>query len=346
MARRRAHTATASKWRDLQESDMLQYMASDASSEEDSDVESDDDDDSDSDENDRTSSKKRSKKASKLRKLLLGDDGEEGSDSEGSRDEFFMSEDESNAGDHDEGFVDDRDDEGGEVDKVMTFVPSDNEDENRDNETPAEAKKRARAQKKANKKASAVATDTNDVTSRNGGKKKGERKSKVIEEDPVPDSVSADQLELMFAGDGDEVETADRLKFSKKEFEKTLKAQSKKQKKRKRSNEENKDADNFELDLSDDRFKAVIEGSNPDFGIDPTANEFRPTEGMKKVLDEQHKHREKRQATKSISRHQTSYEESNVEAVPSSQAVKSLADKLKTKLSRESNKKSKKSRTS
>jgi hypothetical protein len=42
MAKRRAKETTASKWRDLQESDMLQYMASSGSDDSDNTSESDD----------------------------------------------------------------------------------------------------------------------------------------------------------------------------------------------------------------------------------------------------------------------------------------------------------------
>lgn len=41
MARRRAKETTASKWRDLQESDMLQYMASSGSESDESDSDND-----------------------------------------------------------------------------------------------------------------------------------------------------------------------------------------------------------------------------------------------------------------------------------------------------------------
>jgi hypothetical protein len=45
MARRRAKDTTASKWRDLQESDMVQYMASSGSEDDNSDEGSGSDDD-------------------------------------------------------------------------------------------------------------------------------------------------------------------------------------------------------------------------------------------------------------------------------------------------------------
>jgi hypothetical protein len=45
--------------------------------------------------------------------------------------------------------------------------------------------------------------------------------------------------------------------------------------------------DNFQLDLADSRFGAVLDGSNPNFGIDPLSNEYRPTDAMKQILKEQ-----------------------------------------------------------
>jgi hypothetical protein len=48
------------------------------------------------------------------------------------------------------------------------------------------------------------------------------------------------------------------------------------------------------IDVKDERFRRVFEGSDPDFGIDSTSTDFKLTKGMEKILKEQRKHREKK----------------------------------------------------
>lgn len=57
-----------------------------------------------------------------------------------------------------------------------------------------------------------------------------------------------------------------------------------------RTDEEAAD-DRFEVDLQDSRFGAVLDGTNPNYGIDPLSNEYRPTDAMKKILTEQQNRR-------------------------------------------------------
>jgi len=45
--------------------------------------------------------------------------------------------------------------------------------------------------------------------------------------------------------------------------------------------------DNFELDVSDDRFAAVFE--KPDFHVDPSLPNFKKTRSMKKIVEEKQK---------------------------------------------------------
>lgn len=262
-----------------------------------------------------------------MRKMLLGEDGGEEDD------DFFVHDDAEQLND-----TEDLDD----VHKVMTFVPQDEDSVDEDTETPAEAAKRKRLQKKLKKK---ELKEQESIESSNISRKK---KGKLADEQAYAEeneNGSTQQLELLFAGE--ENEAVDRLKFSKKEFEKVQKYKdgSKKQKKRKRfvcallqvdnsiyrGNDIEED-NQFQLDLHDDRFTAVLEGTNPHFGIDPLANEFRATDGMNQLLNEQHKRREQKvkleeKSTKSIDT--PTSESSPVE-------IDHLVKKLKSKSSKES----------
>jgi hypothetical protein len=258
-----------------------------------------------------------------MRKMLLGDDaGDE-------EDDFFLHEDEDEEGGR--GFGED-DDEDGDVHKVMSFVPRDDGDSvDEDTETPAEAAKRKRLQKKQNKKEKkGEETGEEEGSLKKKGKGKADKKTKKgrvtrggsdeegeeEEEEEADKEARQQQLELLFAGE-EENETGDRLRFSKKEFQKAQKNKdgSKKQKKRKRlvpstasplffshltspsltlRGAEVEEDNSFQLNLQDDRFHAVLEGSNANFGIDPLANEFRATDGMQSLLNEQHKRRQEK----------------------------------------------------
>jgi hypothetical protein len=93
----------------------------------------------------------------------------------------------------------------------------------------------------------------------------------------------------------------------------------------------------FKVDLDDDRFQAVLQGTNPNFGIDPLANEYRATDGMQQLLNEQHKRREQKitseEKTKKLKRTSSSAEESN------GADIDNLVKKLKAKSSKDSIKK-------
>jgi hypothetical protein len=161
-----------------------------------------------------------------MRKLLLGDDAND----EG--DDFFLD-------DHDDDRDDENDDDDmGDVHKVMSSMPKDEDSYDEETATPAEAAKRKRLQKKLNKKEREDSVSEKPETAAKKSKK-GDKGKRLVdsedknEEDHQQDSTQ--QLELLFAGE--ENETVDRLKFSKNEFEKLQKTKgsSKRQKKRKRS---------------------------------------------------------------------------------------------------------------
>jgi hypothetical protein len=98
----------------------------------------------------------------------------------------------------------------------------------------------------------------------------------------------------------------------------------------------------FQLNLNDNRFHAVLEGSNANFGIDPLANEFRATEGMQSLLNEQHKRRQEKMRTEEKEQKKKKSRGAAVEADQSETngvEIENLVKKLKAKSSKDSVKK-------
>lgn len=94
--------------------------------------------------------------------------------------------------------------------------------------------------------------------------------------------------------------------------------------------------DNFKLDLADSRFGAVLDGSNPNFGIDPLSNEYRPTEAMKLILKEQ---QTRRNSTKDKKRVNDMADEDRGESGGDGVNISDLVSKLKAKSSGDVNRK-------
>ena len=107
--------------------------------------------------------------------------------------------------------------------------------------------------------------------------------------------VRAEELELLVAGDDrDEVQRD----FDMRGLQRLEKNKDKKFKgKRKRKEAElasTVTGTEFNLDLQDDRFKAVLDGRDDRFGIDRTNPQFQDTPAMRKILEEQTRRRRRR----------------------------------------------------
>ena len=101
----------------------------------------------------------------------------------------------------------------------------------------------------------------------------------------VKKTASKDVLDLMFSdsGGGD----YDMRAVVKAEKESKT---SKKPKKKKQNGIA--ESDNFKIDLTDDRFAAMMQGDSK-FGIDPLAPEYKETQAMRKVIKEVKKRRKR-----------------------------------------------------
>ena len=260
-----------SKWRELNESDFSQYIAGSSDDEDVDDGEGDDDGVGAG----GGGAARRKTKANDLRRLLLGggDDNDGAGSDDGSGaggtfgDDDFFTHDDDEACEEGEGMV-------------MSFVPKtakllDDTDEGKDDTASKKNKKNKKNKDKKNKKS---ASDDDDK-----------------EEECTGPSLH-DELGLMFAGEGDsDDDVAADLRG--KEASRKAKADKKAKKARgkKRKGEGEGDAaevggDSFQLDTSDSRFAALLEG-DARFGIDTTSNEFKKTDGMKQILAEQVKRR-------------------------------------------------------
>ena len=90
----------------------------------------------------------------------------------------------------------------------------------------------------------------------------------------------------------------------------------------------------FKVNVHDNRFSAVLDGSDGLFGIDKTDPNFKDTSAMRDILSEQTKRRKKkRQRTKSDSVAPDANAESAGKSIGSS-ALSSLVQRLKTKVSK------------
>ena len=311
-----------SRWRDLAESDLQQFLASDEDSGDDDD---DDDDDDDGDEEwgsdgppasgkakakhgddivavSRDKSKAAAAKA--MRRALLGDDDEAprgGEDEDEEGDNFFTDDEPRRAGGalRRGGAEDDEHD----TDKVFSYVPEASRQaiEQRkqlEGETPFEAKMRRLAEKKkarkdAKKAFKAAGGSTAATDNAPKGKGQGQGQDK-------PGKRAADEAELQLMFGDEEKEAAardyDMRSLAKAEKNKELGKKSKRRRQGKGGDGDDFDAanDTFKVDLSDRRFQPLLEGDSR-FGIDPVSVDFKATAGMKDILREQQQRRKKRE---------------------------------------------------
>ena len=293
-----------SLWRNLNESELQQYVASSNS----------DDSEEDEEEKEEGEGKNAKSKMKSMRRMLLGDElaGSSGSDSELEKDDFFNPADEefdhassSSAGGGG----------GGGGDLEMTYIPElehgfKNHRESTSSSSSSEHKmtpyeidqKKAADRKKARKLA------------------KKNSSSSISAEKPNPDGGvvtivnedrSNDQLELLMADDVG-YEGSKKDDFDMREIELREKEQQKRSKKQKRKGKKKmtisssidpssttttatatapeEEEDTFKLDVTDTRFSKLFQG-DPRFGIDKTANEFRSTPATAEILKVQIKNR-------------------------------------------------------
>ena len=105
----------------------------------------------------------------------------------------------------------------------------------------------------------------------------------------------------------------------------------------------------FHIDTTDDRFSALLDGSDDRFGIDRTNPAYKETGAMKELLQEQSKRRKKKRSTKEMNvkstnntkkdeaitehRNENSWKESSSGALALSSLVQSLQQKVSSKSS-------------
>jgi len=119
------------------------------------------------------------------------------------------------------------------------------------------------------------------------------------EEESAKVNPSKEELELLLAGDNDEEVARD---FDMRGIHRLEKNKNKKLRGSRKRKEEKLVAGlsgkEFSLDLKDDRFAAVLEGNDGRFGIDRTDPQYKETQAMRDILDEQKNRRKKKRKQK------------------------------------------------
>lgn len=346
-----------STWRNLNESELQQYVAdSDSSDEEDE--ESQGSEPETSKKGKAKVSKKKQNKAALMRKMLLGDGDAEDSE----EDDFFAKEDgsaqgsgsenndsdaeeqDSMYGDDDipEGFQqsdigsdDENDDEEDGQGRSMTYMPDLGKDilakKRGVEETPYEAEQRKMAEKKKARKAAKKAYQEAQEAEKKAsvlGQKKGKGGKAT-----APVALTEDErrkqaaLELLF--DEDQKHDYNMREVVQAEKDKARGKKSNKRKKAKLGEDAPVGEDDFKIDTKDDRFSKLFEGDSR-FGIDKTSTEFRPTPAVKEILSEQTKRRAQKEKNERNAPESFRAANKADEAAPAVD-VDSLVNKLKRK---------------
>lgn len=326
-------------WGAVAETDDLKaYLASDNSSDEDEEEEGE------------------NGKASKMRKMLgLDSDEEEGEESD------------IHAASADEDQLDD-DEESKMFEKEATFVPGQKSFEdkiraklNRQEElTPWEKYQEKRKQKRREKRQETRAKRKEINEMRKSGddfkpptRRKDEGDFFVYKDDDEEEAEKGDiimkpmseinrsELELLVAGDDAEDEARDYdmrgLARIEKNKDKKLRGLRKRKEKEFATNVSGVD---FKVDIKDDRFKAVLDGTDDRFGIDRTDPNFKETTAMKEILAEQTRRRKTKRLKPNTSDDDKKGKIPDVNAesseIPNSgaHALSSLVSRLKAKVSR------------
>lgn len=294
----------SSNWQEsFEQDDLKAYLASDASSDEDSDEEDD---------------KKTDKKALMRKALGLESDSDDGSNNDSGEDSR------SNSSDDDED-----DDEDGAMSKQITIIPGrknleerirsklDSKDEEKTKElSPWEKYQEKRKQKRKERRQAARGNTKSGNSKDNVGK--GDTRSKDKDDFFASDGdsdtdakfaptgqnkdlkskrtsreqISKEELELLMAGEQAEEEARD---YDIRGIQRLEKNKGKKLKGSRKRKEAKIAADvsgsGFQINVEDNRFKAVLDGSDGRFGIDKTDPNFKNTTSMREILHEQTKRR-------------------------------------------------------
>jgi hypothetical protein len=202
------------------------------------------------------------------------------------------------------------DDEGNEeMSKEVTFVPGQKKDSleskirsklssRPENEelTPWQKYQQKRKEKRRERRLAARAKRESAKDSRSGRSQRADGDGS--DDDDSDDGSSTgriqtrEELELLLAGEENDETARD---FDMRGLERLEKLKGKKlrgsRKRRESERASNVTGAEFKLDLSDDRFKAVLEGDDDRFGIDRTDPSYRETPAMKEILSEQARRR-------------------------------------------------------
>ena len=148
---------------------------------------------------------------------------------------------------------------------------------------------------------------------------------------------ASDLLELLMAGEDEEEQERDYdirgIQRMEKNKEKKLRGSRKRKEENLASNVSGTD---FNIDVKDNRFAAVLDGSDGRFGIDKTDPSYKETPGMRTILAEQTKNRKKNRRKAPF---ETVAPDVSAEAAGSSTgsaALSSLVQRLKSKVSKKS----------
>jgi hypothetical protein len=287
---------TGQRWENLAESDDLKaYLASDVSS-------------------DGEESDGEKEKASTMRKLLgLDSDGDE--DIKKTESESEESSQEEKAGTASSSRSESEDEEEGES-KEAVFVPGRPKLEDKiraqlelkdEKElTPWEKYQEKRKQKRRERRQAVRAKRKEVNERRKNAAQKGDNffvQTASLDEESLeteqPTRQTREELELFVAGDCKEEEALD---FDMRGLERIEKNKDKKLRgSRKRKEEkitENIAGKEFKIDVADDRFRALLDGSDDRFGIDRTDPSYKETSAMREILAEQTRRRKKNKRKK------------------------------------------------
>ena len=278
------------KWAELADSGQQfnAYIASDAST---GGEQSDDDANSDA-END---------KAGQMRKMLgLDSDSDEDNDAADAKN----SEEDSDAG---------------ADNKVATFVPGQRgstdtntattKEDHADMLSPWEKYQQKRKEKRREKRAAARERRKTVGKIRRGEPAETSNDDFFLDTSPANDVTSTKfstqhskaELELLLAGDDDSANG--KNDYDMRGLERMQKVKDKKLRGARKRKEAKKTANvtgtDFAVDVADERFQALLDGTDGRFGIDRTDARFRDTEGMHKILDEQTRRRRRKKRTRS-----------------------------------------------
>ncbi|KAG7346829.1 NUC153 domain containing protein [Nitzschia inconspicua] len=298
-------------WRDEYEHDDLKaYLASDPSSDEDSDDE------------DKVA------KASKMRKLL-GLDSDDGEDDSDQDDDSNDRSDSSSNGE--EGVIATGEAMSKEIkyvpgrkdleEKIRSKLASDKDEpkeltpwekyQEKRKQKRKERRQATRGHKKVDGSDDSDGEDNRDKNRRERDEKKNRNFRKGDDDDffmdddgeggesigeaPNTEKKAREELELLLAGEREEEQARD---YDIRGIERMERNKGKKLKGSRKRKEAKVAADvsgtDFKVNVHDDRFKAVLDGSDDRFGIDKTDPNFKDTSAMREILSEQSKRRKKK----------------------------------------------------